>query len=72
MLFRSAPLLLDLDFGVDAGRAVAADDAAADDGVSAPLLLDLAGFADSVRFDYNFDDIDWCWVNLWCLVAPRN
>ena len=49
---RAAPLLLDLDFDVAAGDAVAGGP-----GSSTPLLLDLAGLADSVRFDSNLDFI---------------
>jgi hypothetical protein len=50
---RAVPLLLDLDFDIGA----AGDDAAAvgGPGSSTPLLLDLAGLADSVRFDSNFE-----------------
>ena len=52
---RAAPLLLDLGIDVDAARAAAGGPGAI--GGSAPLLLDLAGFADSARFDSNLDVI---------------
>ena len=50
---RAVPLLLDLDVGVDAARVAAGGPGAT--GGSAPLLLDLAGLADSARFDSNLD-----------------
>ncbi len=51
-------MCLDLGFDADASRAAAADEAAAGGpGVSGPLLLDLAGFAEAVPFDSNLDFI---------------